>query len=115
MVMMVVMLTVANVGHMSYIHNLMFFPRKVCSRARALATIRIRRDGVSHTLFQCIDIFTHKNFYTQENLHTLFWRTKKIHIFLHGKTFAQMSSDTQIILHNEASIQRDFSPQTFLH
>lgn len=26
-----------------------------------------------------------------------------------------MSFDTQIILHNEASIQRDFSPQTFLH
>ena len=114
MVMMVVMLTVANVGHISTVY---FFPLKGLLQGWRLGDNQNQERWCFHIhFFKCIDTFTHKNFYTEEILHTfLFCAQTFLHIFLHRKTFAQMSFDTQIILHNEVSRQRDFSPQTFLH
>ena len=74
MVMMVVMLTVMNVGKMSYIHSLMLFfvPTGPTGGPGAWTTIRITRDGVFTQAFRQGEnalqkgAFTHRRVYTQK-------------------------------------------------
>ena len=110
----VVMLTVANIGHMSHIHSestfwCFFPPQEVCSRASAWATIRIGRDGVfthrNFLIFFCSEALTHRSFYTVKLFHETILRTENVS---NGRCCAQK------LLHPGAYRHRSFK-QEFLH